>query len=152
MLGLASGITAGEVLHYPVERLDIIEISDQVVSASNFFAPWNNQVLSNPKTELIIQDGRAHLELTERTYDVIIAEPSNPWMAGLASLFTKDFFLLARKGLNEDGIFIQFFHSYQMDWYTFALVGRTFSQVFPNSILHYTIPVPPRTSGDRMII
>jgi spermidine synthase len=138
VLGLASGITAGEVLHYPIERLDIIEISEQVVSASNFFIPWNNKVLSHPKTELIIQDGRAHLELTKRRYDVIISEPSNPWMAGLASLFTREFFLLAKERLNEDGIFVQFFHTYQMDWPTFALVGRTFSQVFPNNLLMTT--------------
>ncbi|MCK5009976.1 MAG: fused MFS/spermidine synthase, partial [Deltaproteobacteria bacterium] len=122
VLGLASGVTAGEVLHYPIERLDIIEISEEVVTASDFFIPWNNKVLSNPKTELIIQDGRAHLELTNRKYDVIISEPSNPWMAGLANLFTREFFLLANDRLNEDGIFVQFFHGYQMDWPTFALV------------------------------
>jgi spermidine synthase len=147
VLGLASGITAGEVLHYPIERLDIIEISAQVISASNFFTPWNNNVLSHPKTELIIQDGRAHLELTDRKYDVIISEPSNPWMAGLASLFTREFFLLASDRLNEDGIFVQFLHSYQMDWSTFALIGRTFSQVFPQSLLVTTFPEKPEELG-----
>ena len=135
VLGLASGITAGEILHYPIEKLDVVDINDQVVSASNYFIPWNNNVLSNPKTELIIQDGRAHLELTKRKYDVIISEPSNPWMAGLAALFTQDFFNLAGKKLNDDGIFCQWIHSYQMDWPTFALIGRTFAQVFPNSLL-----------------
>jgi spermidine synthase len=95
-------------------------------------------VLSNPKTKIIIQDGYAHLVLTKRKYDVIISEPSNPWMAGLANLFTKDFFLLAKNRLNEDGIFVQWIHAYQMDWPTFALVGRTFSQAFPDSILMTT--------------
>jgi spermidine synthase len=145
VVGLASGVTAGEVLHYPVKKLDVVEISDQVVTGSDFFIPWNNNVLSNPRTELIVQDARAHLELTDRTYDVIIAEPSNPWMAGLANLFTKEAFLLAKKRLNENGIFVQMFHSYQMDWFTFALVGRTFSTVFPNSILVVTYPGVPGT-------
>jgi len=140
VLGLASGITAGEVLHYPVEQLDLIDISRQVVEASRFFVPWNNNVLSDPRTNLIIQDGRAHLQLTRQKYDVIISEPSNPWMAGLAALFTRDFFELAEDRLNADGIFVQFIHSYQMDWPTFALVGRTFAQVFPNSILIFTAP------------
>ena len=54
VLGLASGITAGEVLNYPVEQMDVIDINQQVVPASNFFIPWNNNVLSNQKTELII--------------------------------------------------------------------------------------------------
>jgi spermidine synthase len=140
VLGLASGITAGEVLHYPIEKLDILEISQEVVTASNFFIPWNNKVLSHPKTELIIQDGRAHLELTKRKYDVIISEPSNPWMAGMASLFTREFFLLAKNRLKEDGIFVQWIHSYQMNWHTFALVGRTFSRVFSKSLLVTTNP------------
>jgi len=138
VLGLASGITAGEVLCYPVERLDILDINQGVVAASDFFLPWNNNVLSNSRTNLIIQDGRAHLQLTNRKYDVIISEPSNPWMAGLATLFTREFFALAEDRLNDDGIFVQWFHAYQMDWSTFALVGRTFAQVFPNSLLVLT--------------
>ena len=148
VLGLASGVTAGEVLHYPIERLDIIEINEEVVTASDFFIPWNNKVLSHPKTELIIQDGRAHLELTQRRYDVIISEPSNPWMAGQATLFTKEFFLLAKERLNEDGIFVQWIHSYQMNWPTFALVGRTFSQAFPESLLMTT----SFSEGDYLLI
>ncbi|MCJ7777984.1 MAG: fused MFS/spermidine synthase, partial [Sedimentisphaerales bacterium] len=140
VLGLASGITAGEVLCYPVDQLDVLDINRQVVAASNFFIPWNNNVLSNPKTHLIIQDGRAHLQLTKQKYDVIISEPSNPWMAGLATLFTHDFFVLARNALNDDGIFVQFMHSYQMNWPTFSVVGRTFAQVFPNSLLVSTSP------------
>ena len=155
VIGLASGVTAGEVLHYPIERLDVVEISEEVVSASNFFIPWNNKVLSNPKVELIIQDARAHLELTNRKYDIIISEPSNPWMAGLATLFTKEFFLLAKERLNKNGIFVQFFHSYQMDWDSFALIGRTFSQAFPHSVLLTTIPgavANPRIGSDYVMM
>jgi len=140
VLGLASGITAGEVLYYPIERLDVVDINREVVAGSDFFIPWNNKVLSNPKTNLIIQDGRAHLQLTKRKYDVISSEPSNPWMAGLAALFTRDFFELVKDRLNEEGIYVQFIHAYQMDWPTFALVGRTFAEVFPNSLLVATEP------------
>ncbi len=135
VLGLASGITTGEVLYYPIERVDVLEISSEVVEASDFFIPWNNKVLSNPKTELIVQDGRAHLQLTNRKYDVITSEPSNPWMAGIANLFTKEFFALVKDRLNNDGIFCQWIHSYQMDWSAFSLVIRTFVSVFPDSIL-----------------
>ena len=140
ILGLASGITAGEVLYYPIQRLDVLEISPQVVEACQYFASRNNNVLSNPKTELIVQDGRAHLQLTDRRYDVIISEPSNPWMAGLAALFTQEFFTLARDRLNDGGMFVQFMHSYAMDWPVFALVGRTFAKVFPNSLFVTTCP------------
>ena len=140
VLGLASGVTAGETLYYPIDRLDVIDISYQVVEGSDFFVPWNNNVLAHPKTHLIIQDGRAHLELTHQKYDVIISEPSNPWMAGLATLFTQEFFTLARDRLNDDGIFVQFMHAYQMDWSNFSLIGRTFTEVFPQSLLVTTNP------------
>jgi spermidine synthase len=151
VLGLASGITAGEVLHYPIERLDILEISRQVTAASDFFRPWNNDVLSHPKANLIIQDGRAHLKMSKDKYDVVISEPSNPWMSGLAALFSSDFFKLVRSKLNREGIFVQWLHSYNMNWETFALVGRTFAQVFPESILVTTRP--PLTKGaDYLLI
>ncbi len=141
VLGLASGITAGETLHYPIERLDVIDINDRVFEGAAFFNPWNNNVLNNPKTRLIVQDGMAHLTLSQNKYDVIISEPSNPWMAGMASLFTHDFFTLAKERLNDNGIFVQWFHCYQMDWDTFTLVGRTFANVFPNAILVSAEPV-----------
>jgi spermidine synthase len=135
VLGLASGMTAGEVLHYPVKHLDVLEINDQVVEACKIFAPWNNKCLSDPRVDIIVQDGRNHLALTRSTYDVIISEPSNPWMAGLANLFTLEFFQTVKDRLREDGIFVQWIHSYEMDWPTFAMVGRTFTEVFPNSLL-----------------
>jgi spermidine synthase len=150
VLGLASGITAGEVLHYPVEEMDILEISREVVTGCDYFLRWNNNVMTDPRTRLIIQDGRAHLELTNRSYDVIISEPSNPWMAGMATLFTKEFFSLARDRLTDDGIFVQFTHSYQMDWETFALIGRTFADVFPNSVLINT--APSATGPDYILV
>jgi len=140
VIGLASGVTAGEVLCYPVEKLDVLEINDQVAAASKFIEPWNSHVLSDPRTRLIMQDARAHLQLTAQSYDVIISEPSNPWMAGLAALFTQDFFALAKDRLNDEGVFVQWMHAYQMDWETFALVGRTFAGVFPNSLLLVTKP------------
>jgi spermidine synthase len=139
VLGLASGMTAGEALLYPIERLDILEINDQVIKAAEIFAPYNNNCLANPKTRMLVQDGRNHLELTSETYDVIISEPSNPWMAGLANLFTLDYFRTAKKRLSENGIFVQWTNAYDMDWENFSMIGRTFAEVFPESLLIRTI-------------
>jgi spermidine synthase len=135
VIGLASGMTAGEALLYPVKQMDVLEINSQAVKACEFFTPWNNGCLTNPKSRIIVQDGRNHLELTQGKYDVIISEPSNPWMAGLANLFTLEFFETAKKRLNSNGIFVQWIHSYDMDWSTFAMVGRTFAEVFPDGLL-----------------
>ena len=135
VLGLASGMTAGEALLYPVKQVDVLEINSQAVKACEFFTPWNNNCLKNPKSRIIVQDGRNHLELTQGKYDVIISEPSNPWMAGLANLFTLEFFETAKGRLNSGGIFVQWIHSYDMDWSTFAMVGRTFAEAFPDGLL-----------------
>jgi len=135
VLGLASGVTAGEVLHYPIARLDVVDINERVFEAARWFGPWNNDVLNHPKTRPIVQDGLAHLSLTRTRYDVIISEPSNPWMAGMAALFTREFFESVKSKLTGQGIYVQWFHCYQMDWETFALIGRTFAEAFNSSIL-----------------
>jgi spermidine synthase len=135
VLGLASGMTAGEALHYPIERLDVLEINEQIIKAADFFTPYNNGCLTNPKTRVIVQDGRNHLELTRETYDVVISGTSTPWLDGLADLFTLDFFQTARDRLAEDGIFVQRTNAYGMDWDSFSMIGRTFAEVFPNGLL-----------------
>jgi spermidine synthase len=147
VLGLASGVTSGEVLHYGVERLDVLEINPQGVQAAGFFKPWNGDVLADPRTRLILQDAKAHLLLSGAKYDVIISEPSNPWMAGLAELFTREFFERAKAGLDEGGMFVEFLHSYQMDWETFSMIGRTFAGVFPEGMLVRTMPDDRRLPG-----
>jgi spermidine synthase len=147
VLGLASGVTAGEVLAYPVERLDVLEINPQVAEASAFFRPWNGDVLRDPRTHLIVQDAKAHLLLSRERYDVIISEPSNPWMAGLAELYSREFFERARDRLEDGGILVEFLHSYQMDWDVFSLIGRTFAGVFPNGMLVRAMPDDRRLPG-----
>jgi spermidine synthase len=138
VIGLASGITVGEMLHYPLARLDALEISPEVFRACRAFTPWNHGALSDSRTRVILQDARTHLTLSTERYDVIVSEPSNPWMAGVANLFTRDYFTKVRDHLKPGGIFVQWFHTYQSDWETFAIFGRTLGSVFPNSILMRT--------------
>ena len=149
VIGLASGITAGEVLHYPIEQLDVVEISRKVIEASRYFVAWNHDVLEDPRTRVFVQDARAHVLLTDTKYDVVISEPSNPWMAGLAALFTTEFFASVKERLNDGGVFCQWLHAYQMDWPTFALVGRTFAAVFEDSLL---LVSRPSTEGKDFLL
>lgn len=140
VLGLASGMTAGEVLNYPIDSLDVVEINPQVMKATALFEAYNNQLLKDKRVRVILQDGRVHLTHTKQRYDVIISEPSNPWMAGLANLFSYEFFKKGRARLKENGIFLQWIHGYEMDWETFSIVCRTFFQVFPSGLLLRTSP------------
>jgi spermidine synthase len=135
VIGLGSGITAGEMLHYPLERLDVLEISPEVIRACRAFTPWNNGVLSDPRAHIINQDARAGLTLSHERYDVIVSEPSNPWMAGVANLFTGEYLQKVRAHLKPGGLFVQWVQLYQSDWDNFATIGRTIHSVFPNAVL-----------------
>jgi len=131
VIGLASGVTLGSAGLYPVERLDCVEISPEVVTASHYFDHVNYKILEDPRIELIIEDGRNHLALTDRRYDVIISEPSNPWIAGISDLFTQEFFQLCRRRLNPEGIACVWIHSYNIEDKTFRSILHTFHTVFP---------------------
>jgi spermidine synthase len=131
VIGLGSGITAGAVARHPIERLDVIEIEPAVVEASRFFRQLHGGVLEDPRVRTVIADGRNFLLTTRERYDVIISEPSNPWMSGLASLFSQEFFRHARERLRPDGIMLQWIQAYNMRPEDFRMVVNTFRSAFP---------------------
>jgi spermidine synthase len=131
VLGLASGMTAGAVLPFPIERLDVAENCDPVIQASKLFDNWNNHVLSDPRTHLWREDARTVLKLRKQKYDVIITEPSNPWFVATGSVFSKQYYELAASRLKPGGIMAQWFQIYETKGNIVKLVLRTFSSVFP---------------------
>jgi spermidine synthase len=135
VLGLGSGVTAGAALTYPLTSLDVVEISPEVVTASNYFRSENLDALADPRTRLLVTDGRSHLRLASSTYDVVISEPSNPWMAGVASLFTREFMTSVRERLASGGIFCQWTHTYDMSRDDLRSIVATFTSVFPHASL-----------------
>jgi spermidine synthase len=136
VVGLGSGVTAGSVLvPGTVRRADIIEISPEVVGGSRFFDLENGHVLARPEVQLIVGDGRSHLLLTTRRYDVIVSEPSNPWMAGVATLFTREFFEAAKFRLKPDGLMCQWAHTYDIQLEDLQSIVGTFTAVFPESTM-----------------
>lgn len=135
ILGLGSGVTVGAALKHPVQEVEVLEISPEVVQASRFFEHVNERALQDPRVRLILGDGRKHLLLTTRAYDVFISEPSNPWMAGMGALFTREFFERVRERLSERGIVCQWLHSYNMSLRDLKIVLRTFHSVFPRAFL-----------------
>jgi spermidine synthase len=132
IIGLGSGMTAGAALTHPIERAEVIEISPEVVKASEFFKAENGNALADPRTKLIVGDGRSHLALSEQKYDVIISEPSNPWIAGVASLFTKEFFESARDRLAPGGVMCQWANAYSIGLADLRSIIATFTSVFPD--------------------
>jgi predicted membrane-bound spermidine synthase len=132
ILGLGSGITGGAVLGHPIEHLTIAENCEPVVRAAKFFEKWNAGVLTDQRTTIRIEDARTVLKLSPKLYDVIITQPSNPWMAGVGSVFSREYYELGASRLKEGGIMAQWFHLYDMHDGIVSLVLRTFGTVFPH--------------------
>ena len=135
IVGLGSGVTLASALVHPTASVDVVEISPEVVSASAHFADVNRRALDDPRTRLVRGDGRTHLSLTSRRYDVIISEPSNPWMAGVASLFTQEFFRTVRGRLAPGGVFCQWAHTYDVSDADLRSIVATFRAAFPDGTM-----------------
>jgi spermidine synthase len=131
VIGFGSGITAGAVARHPVERLDVVEIEPAVLEASAFFREEHGDVLADPRVRVAVTDARTFLPTTATRYDVITSEPSNPWIGGVASLFTLEFFRLARERLQPGGIMLQWIHAYSLLAEDLQMVVETFRTVFP---------------------
>ncbi|MBI3267430.1 MAG: fused MFS/spermidine synthase [Planctomycetes bacterium] len=135
VVGLGSGVTAGAAARFPVGTLDVVEIEGSIVNASRFFREENHAVLEDPRVRLVVEDGRTFVALSEKKYDAIVSEPSNPWMAGSSSLFTLEHFRNLAAALKEEGVVSQWVQSYGMSPTLVRSVFRTFLEVFPHALL-----------------
>src|SRR6185503_10971294 len=93
VIGLASGITAGAVTVLPgLGTLEVAELEPAIHDAARIFDDHNHHVLDNPKVTIVWNDGRNHLlRQPPGTYDLVVSEPSNPYLSGVANLFTREF-------------------------------------------------------------
>ncbi|MCC6336340.1 MAG: fused MFS/spermidine synthase [Myxococcales bacterium] len=132
VVGAGAGFTVASALSHPVERVDLVEISPGVLEAARLFADVNRGALDDPRTHLHVDDARTFLALSGDRYDVIISEPSNPWVAGISSLFTQEFFEIVDRHLAEGGVLVQWIHTYEMSDELVRLVMRTLRTHFPH--------------------
>jgi len=144
VIGLGSGVTAGSAALHPADTpsgrlaVDVVELSPAVVEASRCFDAWSGGPLGSARGEgtvtLIEDDARSALlaaEAVGQRWDVIISEPSNPWVAGNASLFTREMFERMRGRLRPGGVLAQWIQLYETDDEALRLVVRTLRAVFP---------------------
>src|SRR5262249_15139803 len=133
VIGFGSGCTPGMSLLFGDTNVMCCEIEPAVYEASEFFAPWNNrpheqtrtwlearnsqlpesqrlspeQIASQARFSIILGDGRTAVQGSDKKYDLIISEPSNPWLAGVSNLFTREYFRMVREHLTEGGVLAQ---------------------------------------------
>jgi spermidine synthase len=133
VVGLGTGSTAGWLAAVPgVERVDVVELEPAIVEMARRSASVNHDALRNPKLHLRFGDAREVLLTTRESYDLIVSEPSNPYRAGVASLYTREYYRAAASRLNRGGLFLQWTQGYEVDAATVRTVYATVASELPS--------------------
>ena len=132
VVGLGTGSTAGWLgAVSSIDRVDVVELEPAIRRVAEECAPVNRNVLQNPKVRILTGDARELLLTSRDRYDVVFSEPSNPYRAGISSLFTQQFYRSVADRLSRGGIFVQWLQAYEVDSPTVRTVYATLASVFP---------------------
>lgn len=135
-LGMGTGITASGAMHFPVERVVVCEVNEDVVrGARKYFGPWLEGLFDDPRVGVYAEDGRNWLTTHDEDYDVVVADMFLSYKAGVASLYTVEHFETVRDRLAPGGIFVQWFAAFDTSPREFDILARTMLEVFPNVTL-----------------
>jgi spermidine synthase len=140
VIGLGTGVTAGELgVLDGTREVTVAEISRGVIAANPLFDHGNRAASKNPKIRVKRGDAYRTLLRSHGGYDVIVSEPSNPWVTGVEMLYSREFLEAARSSLAPGGVFGQWFHLYETDVEVVELVLRTYASAFPNVAIWFTM-------------
>ncbi len=138
VVGLGTGVTSGELAQLRgIEEVVVGEISPGVVAAAPHFDFATHGASRNPAIRIERSDAYRALQRSPGGFDVIASEPSNPWVGGVEMLYSREFLEAARAKLSPGGVFCQWFHQYEIDEASLALVLRTFDRVFAEVAIWY---------------
>lgn len=143
VIGWGAGATAAAAAVHPLDRLLCVEIEPATWEAASFFPEFSEPLRRDPRFEIVFRDARNHLLRSPATWDVIVSEPSNPWITGVSNLFTREFLEAARGRLAPGGLFAQWFHYYNLAPADVKVELKTFLSVFPHASLWLVPPVGP---------
>ena len=131
VIGIGTGLTSHTLLqHLELERVDTIEIEPAMAEASRGFAPRNSAAFADPRGRIVFDDAKSFFAAQGVRYDLIVSEPSNPWVSGVASLFTREFYRRVRPHLNPGGLLVQWIQLYEIDPSLVATVFGALGEVF----------------------
>ena len=147
VIGIGTGLTTHTLLGSSTLRsVETIEIEPAMAEASRNFAPRNSNAFADPRSRIIFDDAKTFFSTYNRKYDIIISEPSNPWVSGVSSLFTGEFYRLARRYLAPGGVLVQWFQMYEIDASLVASVLRALGENFPDYAIYAA------TGSDLLIV
>lgn len=139
VIGLGTGVTAGELAALDSsEEVLVAEISPAVIEAAPLFDQGNLFVTQNPKVKMLRGDAYRTLLRSDGLFDVVVSEPSNPWVTGVEMLFSIEFLSAARDRLTDRGVYAQWFHLYETDAEVVDLIYRNYLNVFDDVAVFFT--------------
>ncbi len=146
VVGYGSGVSVGAVLQYDVNTVHCAELERRVIEADPWFNTVNHKPLDDDRLSVYVEDGRNIVNVSPLTYDVIVSEPSNPWIAGIDNLFSRDYYEACKEQMAEDGVMCQWLQAYGTSLSDFKLIMRTFASVFDYHAMYRV------SSGDYLLI
>jgi predicted membrane-bound spermidine synthase len=137
LIGFGSGLSTSTVLgSASIKSVETIEIEPAMVAGANAFRPLVDRAYVDPRSRIVFDDAKAHFARAKRRYDVIISEPSNPWVSGVSSLFTTEFYARVREHINDDGLFVQWLHVYEFNSGLLASITRGMGAAFRDYVMY----------------
>lgn len=147
VIGWGSGLTTHTLLGSPAPRnVDTIEIEQVMYEGAKLFGNRVARAYEDPRSHLRVDDARTFFSTGARQYDAIISEPSNPWVSGVASLFTREFYGFLKGHLKDDGVLVQWLHTYELDDRLVGTMLAALVEQFPDAQLYLT------NSADMLIV
>jgi len=131
-IGFGSGLTSHTLLASPrLQRLDSIEIEPMMVQAARQgFSARIHDVFEDTRSHIVYEDAKTFFAASREPYDLIVSEPSNPWVSGVATLFSDEFYSRIVHYLRPDGYFVQWMQIYETDIDVVASVIKALARHF----------------------
>jgi spermidine synthase len=143
IIGFGTGMTAHHILSDEMlQSLDVIEIEEEVYNLARQFMPHNRRAYEDSRVRVVFQDAKTYFCASNRKYDVIISEPSNPWVSGVANLFSIEFYDHLSRFLTDDGLLVQWMHLYELNTDLLLSFVKAIDEVFPYAKI-YEVPNCP---------
>ena len=137
VIGFGSGMSTDVILRSPnIRRVDTVEIEPAMVQGARNFLPYVAGAFDDPRSHIVIDDAKSYFARGRNRYDIIVSEPSNPWVTGVASLFTEEFYKRLALSLNDGGVLSQWMHTYEMDSVTLASILNAVAKTFPDFVVY----------------
>jgi len=139
VIGLGTGLTSHVALLNPnPTQVDTVEIEQKVIEGAKFFISRNYKIFNDKRSKIYIDDAKTFFSTHRHKYDVIVSEPSNPWVSGVSALFSKEFYAIVNRHLNKGGVLVQWLQLYEIDLPHIASIMKAISNSFADYALYVT--------------